>query len=587
MDPLNELRQRKYEAGHGDAEAFTRQHAKGKLTARERISRLVDRNSFEEIDLFARHPAGVPGDGVVTGMARIDGRDVMLFSHDASVFGGSLGEVFAEKVIKVMDLALSNRVPIIGINDSGGARIQEGVVSLAGYAEIFWRNVEASGLVPQLSLILGPCTGGAVYSPAITDFTFMVHGVGYMFITGPEVIRVTTGEDVTFDSLGGAEVHNVKSGVAHFLAETEEECFAQVRKLFKYIPQSCDEQPPRAKATDDPERAAPGLASIIPDNPKEPYDIKDVIGMVVDDGDFFEVQPYYAMNMVVGFAHLDGNAVGIVANQPKVMAGALDINASDKGARFVRFCDAFNVPLVTFVDVPGFLPGTLQEYGGIIRHGAKLLFAFSEATVPKLTVITRKAYGGAYCVMCSKHIRADFNVAWPTAEIAVMGPEGAVNILFHRELAAAADPVARRGELTISEVARQHSSLGIELQPWTEEDMPLLMHRLAHGAPLIHLGRADAGRSGPLDFRRRPSVLGRQRMAAARCPGPWASQEHRPPRRPDRVRLRTRRGPGAGDRWHHPGQQLFVPAGLLQQLAEQPTRSRHAVPIPPLLALSI
>src|SRR5436309_2101454 len=447
VDPLNELRQRKYEAGHGDAEAFNRQHAKGKLTARERISRLVDRNSFEEIDLFARHSGGVPGDGVVTGLAKIDGRDVMLFSHDATVFGGSLGEVFAEKVIKVMDLALTNRIPIIGINDSGGARIQEGVVSLAGYAEIFWRNVEASGVIPQLSLILGPCTGGAVYSPAITDFTFMVHGVGYMFITGPEVIRVTTGEDVTFDSLGGAEVHNVKSGVAHFLAESEEECFAQVRKLFKYIPQSCDEQPPRAKATDDPERAAPGLASVIPDNPKEPYDIKQVIAMVVDGGEFFEVQPFYAMNIVVGFAHLGGRSVGVVANQPKVMAGALDINASDKAARFVRFCDAFNIRLVTFVDVPGFLPGTAQEYGGIIRHGAKLLYAFSEATVAKLTVITRKAYGGAYCVMCSKHIRADFNVAWPTAEIAVMGPEGAVNILFRRELTSDADPAGRRREL--------------------------------------------------------------------------------------------------------------------------------------------
>jgi acetyl-CoA carboxylase carboxyltransferase component len=444
VDPLNQLRQRKYEAGHGDAEAFTRQHAKGKLTARERISRLVDRNSFEEIDLFARHRDGVPGDGVVTGMAKIDGRDVMLFSHDATVFGGSLGEVFAGKVIKVMDLALSNRIPIIGINDSGGARIQEGVVSLAGYAEIFWRNVEASGLIPQLSLILGPCTGGAVYSPAITDFTFMVHEIGYMFITGPEVVRVTTGEDVTFDSLGGAEVHNVKSGVAHFLAESEEECFTQVRKLFKFIPQSCDEQSPALQPTDDAERAAPGLATIIPDNPKEPYDIKDVIGMVVDHGAFLEVQPFYSMNIVVGFAHLDGKPVGVVANQPKVMAGALDINASDKAARFVRFCDAFNIPLVTFVDVPGFLPGTAQEYGGIIRHGAKLLYAFSEATVPKLTVITRKAYGGAYCVMCSKHIRADFNVAWPTAEIAVMGPEGAVNILFRRELASGA---AERSEL--------------------------------------------------------------------------------------------------------------------------------------------
>src|SRR5207237_5005765 len=316
VDPLNELRQRKYEAGHGDAEASTRRHAKGKLTARERISRLVDRNAFEEIDLFARHPAGVPGDGVVTGMARIDGRDVMLFSLGASVVGGSLGEVFAEKVIKVMDLALSNRIPIIGINDSGGARIQEGVVSLAGYAEIFWRNVESSGLIPQLSLILGPCTGGAVYSPAITDFTFMVHGVGYMFITGPEVVRVTTGEDVTFDSLGGAEVHNTRSGVGHFLAESEEECFAQVRKLFKYIPQSCDDSPPMVEAGDDPERVAPGLATIIPDNPKEPYDIKDVITMVVDRGDFLEVQPFYAMNLVAGFGHLDVRPIGAVAIPP-------------------------------------------------------------------------------------------------------------------------------------------------------------------------------------------------------------------------------------------------------------------------------
>ena len=454
VDSLNELRQRKYEAGHGDAEAFARQHAKGKLTARERIGRLVDRNSFEELDLFARHPDGRAGDGVVTGMAKIAGRDVMLFSHDASVFGGSLGEVFAEKVIKAMDLAYTNRIPIIGINDSGGARIQEGVVSLAGYAEIFWRNVEASGVIPQLSLILGPCTGGAVYSPAITDFTFMVHGVGYMFITGPEVIRVTTGEDVTFDSLGGAEVHNVKSGVAHFLAETEDECFAQVRRLFAYIPQSCDDKPAAVASTDDPEREAPSLATVIPDNPKEPYDIREVIGPVVDHGEFFEVQPFYAMNIVVGFAHLDGKPMGVVANQPKVMAGALDINASDKAARFVRFCDAFNIPLVTFVDVPGFLPGTAQEYGGIIRHGAKLLYAFSEATVPKLTVITRKAYGGAYCVMCSRHIRADFNVAWPTAEIAVMGPEGAVNILYRRELAAG---LSRREEF-VAEYAERFAN---------------------------------------------------------------------------------------------------------------------------------
>ena len=466
LDPIekkiNQLRQRKYEAAHGDAEGFRRQHEKGKLSARERIHDLVDRGSFYELDLFARHRArgfGLErrrpaGDGVVTGFGRIGGRDVMLFSHDATVFGGSLGEVFAEKVCKVMDLALHNRIPIIGINDSGGARIQEGVVSLAGYAEIFWRNVEASGVIPQLSLILGPCTGGAVYSPAMTDFTFMVHGIGYMFITGPEVIRVTTGEDVTFDSLGGAEVHNVKSGVAHFLAQTEAECFDQTRRLLSYIPASADDRPPFVPTSDDPERADPALAAIVPDSGKEAYDIKDVITRVVDDREFFEVQQFYAMNIVIGFARLDGRAVGVVANQPKVMAGALDIDASGKAARFVRFCDAFNIPLVTFVDVPGFLPGTSQEYGGIIRHGAKLLFAFSEATVPKLTVITRKAYGGAYCVMCSKHIRADFNVAWPTAEIAVMGPDGAVNIVFRRELEEAPDKTERRQELVADYIER-------------------------------------------------------------------------------------------------------------------------------------
>jgi acetyl-CoA carboxylase carboxyltransferase component len=455
VDPLNELRQKKYEAAHGDGDAFRRQHAKGKLTARERIQRLVDRNSFQELDLFARHrsqnfglaarrPAG---DGVVTGMARIDGRDVMLFSHDAAAFGGSLGEVFAEKVCKVMDLALQSRVPIIGINDSGGARIQEGVVSLAGYAEIFWRNVESSGVIPQLSLVLGPCTGGAVYSPAMTDFTFMVHGVGYMFITGPEVIKVTTGEQVTFDSLGGAEVHNVKSGVAHFLAQSEDECFDQTRHLLSFLPQSYEDAPPRVETGDEVGRTAPELTTIVPDSPKEAYEMRDVITRVVDRGEFLEVQPFHAMNIVVGFARMDGHPVGVVANQPKVMAGALDIDAAVKGARFVRFCDAFNIPLIVFEDVPGFLPGTHQEYGGIIRHGAKLLYAFCEATVPKLTVITRKAYGGAYCVMCSKHIRADYNVAWPTAEVAVMGPEAAVGVIFRREIEAAADAAARRAEL--------------------------------------------------------------------------------------------------------------------------------------------
>jgi propionyl-CoA carboxylase beta chain len=455
VDPINRLRQLRYEAVHGDAVGFRRQHERGKLTARERIQRLVDRDSFDELDLFARHRStnfGLAsrrpyGDGVVTGMAKIGGRDVMLFSHDAAAFGGSLGEVFAEKVCKVMDLAYQNRVPIIGVNDSGGARIQEGVVSLAGYAEIFWRNVESSGVIPQLSLILGPCTGGAVYSPAMTDFTFMVHGVGYMFITGPEVIRVTTGESVTFDELGGAEVHNARSGVAHFLAATEDECFQQVRRLVSFIPQSAADQPPQATPTDPADRADPALARLIPDSPKEPYEMREVIRRVVDDGEFLEVQPFYAMNIVVGFARLDGYPVGLVANQPKVMAGALDIDASVKAARFVRFCDAFNIPLVVFEDVPGFLPGTQQEYGGIIRHGAKLLYAFSEATVPKLTVVTRKAYGGAYCVMCSKHIRADYNVAWPTAELAVMGPEAAVNVIFRREIERAPDPAARRAEL--------------------------------------------------------------------------------------------------------------------------------------------
>src|SRR5437868_12997630 len=445
VDPINRLRQLKYEAGHGDAVGFRRQHEKGKLTARERIQRLVDRNSFEELDLLARHrstnfglDARRPyGDGVVTGMAKIGGRDVMLFSHDAAVFGGSLGEVFAEKVCKVMDLAYQNRIPVIGINDSGGARIQEGVGSLAGYAEIFWRNVESSGVVPQLSLVLGPCTGGAVYSAAMTDFTFMVHGVGYMFITGPEVIRVTTGEKVGFDELGGAEVHNIRSGVAHFLHDSEPAAFAAVRRLLSYLPGSNREGPPVASTDDPVDRRDPVLQSLIPANPHQPYDMKAAILPVVDRGSFMEVQEHYAQNLVVGFARLGGEVIGIVGNQPRILAGALDINASVKGARFVRFCDAFNIPLVTFVDVPGFLPGTAQEYNGIIRHGAKLLYAFAEATVPKLTVITRKAYGGAYDVMSSKHIGGDFNYAWPAAEIAVMGPQAAVNIIFKREIAAA------------------------------------------------------------------------------------------------------------------------------------------------------
>jgi len=452
---INLLRKRRYDAVHRGGAAARSQHRKGKLTAHERIERLLDPGSFTELDVFALHRTTnfgmdekrIPGDGVVTGWGTIDGRQVFLFSHDASVFGGSLGEVFAEKVCKVMDLAMRTGCPCIGINDSGGARIQEGVVSLAGYADIFVRNVDASGVIPQISLISGPCTGGAVYSPAMTDFTFMVSKVGYMFITGPDVIKVTTGEQVTFEELGGSVVHNQRSGVAHFMAETEDEAIAQIRQLFSYIPANNRERPPFRPTLDDPQRADAELQSIIPDNPNQPYDMRTVITRVVDEGRFLEVMHYHAQNIITGFARLGGHSVGVVGNQPRVLAGALDIDASIKAARFVRFCDAFNIPLVTFVDVPGFLPGTNQEYGGIIRHGAKLLYAYTEATVPKLTVITRKAYGGAYVVMCSKHIRADYNIAWPTAEIAVMGPQGAVNIIFRREVAQAEDPVARSNQL--------------------------------------------------------------------------------------------------------------------------------------------
>jgi len=451
---VNQLRKRKYDAMHRGGDPDDKQHPKGKLTARERIDLLVDPGSFTELDAFAVHRTEafgmsdkkVPGDGVVTGYGRVDGRDIFLFAHDASVFGGSLGEVFAEKVCKVMDLAVRAGRPCIGINDSGGARIQEGVVSLAGYADIFYRNVQSSGVVPQISVIVGPCTGGAVYSPAITDFVFMVEHLGYMFITGPEVIRVTTGEKVGFEELGGAEVHNVRSGVAHFLSAAEPDAFQSVRRLLSYLPGSNREPPPAIRSRDDPERRDAALQALIPANPQQPYDMKAVIGGVLDRDSFLEVQEHFAQNLVVGLGRLDGEVVGIVGNQPRILAGALDINASIKGARFVRFCDAFNIPLLTFVDVPGFLPGTAQEYNGIIRHGAKLLYAFAEATVPKLTVITRKAYGGAYDVMSSKHIGADFNYAWPTAEIAVMGPQAAVNIIFKREIAAAHDPetTARR-----------------------------------------------------------------------------------------------------------------------------------------------
>ncbi|MGI8847351.1 MAG: acyl-CoA carboxylase subunit beta [Candidatus Dormibacteria bacterium] len=455
---INVLRKRRYDAVHRGGAAEHSQHAKGKLTARERLQRLLDPGSFREMDLFAVHRTTgfgmeekrVRGDGVVTGWGTIDARQVFVFSHDASVFGGSLGEVFAEKVCKIMDLATSTGCPCIGINDSGGARIQEGVVSLAGYAAIFARNVESSGVIPQISLVVGPCTGGAVYSPAMTDFVVMVRKVGYMFITGPDVIKVTTGEKVTFEDLGGADVHSQKSGVAHFSADSEDEAFAQIRHLLAFLPSNNRETPPHKPTLDDPLRADPELQTIIPGNANQPYDMGEVVTRIVDDGDFLEVMPLHAQNILCGFGRLDGRTVGIVGNQPRFLAGALDIDASVKAARFVRSCDAFNIPLITFVDVPGFLPGTDQEYGGIIRHGAKLLYAYCEATVPKLTVITRKAYGGAYDVMCSKHIRADFNVAWPSAEIAVMGPQGAVNVIFKREIAAAENPTKRSAELIAS-----------------------------------------------------------------------------------------------------------------------------------------
>ena len=439
----------------GSEQAAARQHERGKLLARERLDLLLDPGSFVELDRFVRHREtefGMQdnrpwGDAVVTGFGTVFGRPVCVFSQDFTVFGGSLSEVFAEKVCKVMDMAVKVGCPVVGINDSGGARIQEGVVSLAGYAEIFWRNVQASGVVPQVSLIMGPCAGGAVYSPAITDFVLMTEGSSYMFITGPDVVKTVTGEDVSFEDLGGATAHATRSGVAHLVAPDERACVDDARYLLTFLPQNNLETAPYAAPTDPVDRESPGLDTLIPDSPNKPYDIKRVIEAVVDDGDFLELQPAYAENIVCGFARLGGHAIGVVGNQPAALAGVLDIDASVKAARFVRTCDAFNVPLVTFVDVPGFLPGTAQEWGGIIRHGAKLLYAYAEATVPKLTVITRKAYGGAYDVMSSKHIRADVNVAWPTAEVAVMGPDGAVNIVFRKELESVADPDARRAEL--------------------------------------------------------------------------------------------------------------------------------------------
>ncbi|OGU26724.1 MAG: methylmalonyl-CoA carboxyltransferase [Gemmatimonadetes bacterium RIFCSPLOWO2_12_FULL_68_9] len=453
LETLERLRQESEQGGGADR--VQAQHDKGKLTARERLQLLLDPGSFVEQDRFVVHRSTdfglaeqkVLGDGVVTGSGTIDGRLVYVFAQDFTVFGGSLAEAHAEKICKIMDTAMRVGAPVIGLNDSGGARIQEGVVSLGGYADIFLRNTLASGVVPQISAVLGPCAGGAVYSPAITDFVFMVRGIAYMFVTGPNVVKTVTHEDVTPEQLGGADVHASVSGVAHFVHDSEAACLAEIRRLLSFVPSNNLDDPPVRPSADPPERRDEELLDIVPDNPNKPYDMHDVIRRVVDDADVLEVHRDYAGNLIVGFARLGGHPVGVVANQPSVLAGVLDIKASLKGARFIRFCDAFNIPLLTFEDVPGFLPGLDQEHGGIIKHGAKLLFAYAEATVPKLTVITRKAYGGAYDVMSSKHVRGDVNLAWPTAEIAVMGPKGAVEILFRREIAAAKDPDAKLEQL--------------------------------------------------------------------------------------------------------------------------------------------
>lgn len=448
----------------GGQERIDAQHKKGRLTARERIDLLLDKGSFRELDVFVQHRTHdfnldaqkFMSDSVVTGWGTIEGRLVYVFSQDFTVFGGSLGEVHAEKICKIMDMAMKNGAPLIGLNDSGGARIQEGVVALGGYADIFLRNTLASGVIPQISAIMGPCAGGAVYSPALTDFIFMTRNTSYMFVTGPDVVKAVTHEEVSFEDLGGASVHSEKSGVCHVAADSEADTLYLIRKLLTYLPQNNMEDPPFMPG-DDPLRMDERLDNIIPDDPNKPYDIKEVVRMIVDAGQFFEIHEKYAANIVVGFARLGGHSVGIVANQPAVLAGVLDIDASEKGARFVRFCDSFNIPIITFEDVPGFLPGTNQEHHGIIRSGAKLLYAYCEATVPKLTVITRKAYGGAYCVMSSKHIRSDLNLAWPSAEIAVMGPDGAVNIIFRKELEKAEDPVKKKAEL-VAEYRRKFAS---------------------------------------------------------------------------------------------------------------------------------
>jgi methylmalonyl-CoA decarboxylase alpha subunit len=438
----------------GGQKAIEKQHAKGKYTARERIEKLLDAGSFTETDKYVTHRCvnfgmaekEAPGEGVVTGYGTIDGRLVYVYAQDFTVLGGSLGEMHAGKICKVLDMAMKMGAPVIGLNDSGGARIQEAVNALSGYGQIFYRNTLASGVIPQFSVIMGPCAGGAVYSPALTDYVFMVKNTSQMFITGPQVIKAVTGEEVTAEELGGAMTHNQRSGVAHFAAENEEECFAQIRKLLSFLPSNNLENPPYVESGDDPERIAEELNDIMPDNPNQAYDMLDVITKVVDNGEFFQTMPYYAQNILTGYARINGQVIGIIANQPKYLAGCLDINASDKAARHIRFCDAFNIPIVNFVDVPGYLPGTNQEYGGIIRHGAKLLYAYSEATVPKITLVTRKAYGGSYLAMCSRDLGADLVIAWPTAEIAVMGAEGAANIIFRKEIEAADNPVEKRAE---------------------------------------------------------------------------------------------------------------------------------------------
>jgi propionyl-CoA carboxylase beta chain len=489
---LAELKKKHEQAEQGGGEArLKQQHDRGKLTARERIAELLDAGSFVELDKFVVHRSNnfdlqkqrYLGDGVITGYGTIDGRKIFIFSQDFTIFGGSLSESYAAKITKIMDLAAEVGCPIIGLNDSGGARIQEGVQSLAGYAEIFLRNVLCSGVVPQISAVLGPCAGGAVYSPAITDFVLMTEHTSHMFITGPEVIKAVTKEEVSKEDLGGAMTHNEKSGVAHFLAASEQECFAQIRTLFGFLPQSNRELPPLEPAEDPADRCEPLLNSLIPEAADQPYDMKELLSAVVDDGNFFEVQQLFAKNIIVGFARLNGQSVGIVANQPLVLAGCLDIDASVKAARFVRFCDAFNIPLLTFVDVPGFLPGTRQEFGGVIRHGAKLLYAFAEATVPKITLITRKAYGGAYDVMSSKHIRGDINLAYPSAEVAVMGPEGAVNIIFRNEISSAADPKKRQQELT-DEYRAQFAN------PWTVASLGYVDAVIEPAETRIHLIRS-------------------------------------------------------------------------------------------------